>query len=151
MLATERDRKLVVIEQAGLGGEEFGDDFAEAAIHGVNGGQRVDANFLVRFELKLFVIEFEIAAGCQDRCGAIAGALLVRSGALERHRENNGARGFIPRIFIWDTAEVLGRYRRISAHGRFMRPWEVPGSPPAGGISSFDVTCGGDGWQKNKA
>ena len=150
MFAAESDGKLAVVEQAGLGGEKFGDDFAETAVHGVDGGQGVDADFLVRLELEFFVVELEMAAGGQDRGGAVARALLVRGGALERHRENHGARGFVPGIFLRDAAEVVGRDRGVSAHRRFLRPWEVLVSPFAGGVSCFYVTCEGDEWQKNK-
>ncbi len=150
MLAAESNRELAVVEQAGFGREKFGDDLAETAVHGVNGGQGVNADLFVRLELKFFVVELEIAAGCQDCGGAVARALLVRGGALERHWENYGARGFVPGIFLRDTAEVVGRDRGVSAHRRFMRPWEDFVSPFADGTSCFYVTCGEKEWQKNK-
>ena len=119
MFASERDGEFVVFKQTHLRGKNFGDHFIERAVGGVDSRKRVNPDLLVRLELEFLVVKLHIAAGGQDRGGPVARPVFVRSGALERHRKNHGARCCVLRMFVRKAAEIFGRHRSVSCHRRF--------------------------------
>ena len=119
MFASERDGELIVFEQTHLSGKNFSDHFIERAVGGVDSRKRVDTDLLVGLKFEFLVVKLHIAARGQDGGGPIARPVFIRSGALERHRKNHGARCCVLRMFVRKAAEILGRHGSVSSHCRF--------------------------------